>query len=81
MTSLTMTADKIGLTFVADWFKKLDAYFKAKTAESNTRFELNNLSDHELQDIGMTRGLIGQRARETYQMELEAQLNKHLRRN
>lgn len=79
MTSLTMTADKIGLTFVADWFKKLDAYFKAKNAESRTRFELNNLTDHELQDIGMHRGLIGQRAQETYRLELEEQLLKHRR--
>lgn len=77
MTSLIMTADKIGLTFVADWFTKLSAKRKAKQVQKRTVAELSRLSNHELNDIGISRGMIGQAAWEAYQIELKQQLRKH----
>lgn len=77
MTSLTMTADKIGLTFVARWFTKLLAYFAAKSVERKTTRELSMLSDRELKDIGLHRGLITTQAHSAYKMELAQQLRKY----
>ena len=77
MTSLIMTADKIGLTSLADWFTKLSAKRKAKQVQKRTVAELSRLSNHELNDIGLGRGMIGQAAWEAYQIELKQQLRKH----
>ena len=75
MTSLTMTADKIGLTFVARWFTKLSAHFAAKSLQRKTIKELSMLSDRELKDIGLHRGLIATKAHSAYKMELVQQLD------
>jgi hypothetical protein len=70
-----MTADTIGLTF-SNWFKKLGAHITAKKVQSRTKFELNSLSDRDLADIGLHRGLIGPTAHDAYTMELEKQMQR-----
>ena len=56
MTTLTMTADKIGLTGLATWFKRLAATYKHHRQAQITIKELSRLSDRELNDMGLTRG-------------------------
>ena len=77
MTAIAMAADKIGWTFIAAWFTKLAAKRKARQVEKRTIEELSRLSNHELNDIGLGRGMIGQAAWEAYQIELKQQLRKH----
>ena len=77
MTALALnTADKIGQSLV-DFYKKLDAHFKAKALQKRTRRELSRLNDRELQDIGLHRGMIGITAWEAYKIEVERQTRKH----
>lgn len=75
MTTLIMTADTIGLKF-SNWFKKLVAFNEARKVQSRTKRELNSLSDRELADIGLHRGLIGPTAHDAYTMELEKQMKQ-----
>ena len=56
MTSITMTADKIGLTGLANWFKKLATQYKRYRLAQITIKELSRLSDRELNDMGLARG-------------------------
>ena len=56
MTSLIMTADKIGLPGVANWFKKLYANHQKRAMVKRTIKELSRLSDRELNDMGLARG-------------------------
>ena len=58
MTALIMTADKIGLHSVAEWFKRLNAKFDRANQARKTIKELSALTDHELRDIGISRGEI-----------------------
>ena len=58
MTSLIMTADKIGLHSVAEWFRKLQENMKRERLARQTIKELSRLSDHELNDLGIARGEI-----------------------
>ena len=66
MTTLIMTADKIGLVSLADWFKKLNAKLTYSSKVRATIKELSALSDHELRDIGISRGDIYAIAHEAY---------------
>lgn len=65
MTALIMTADKIGLHSVAEWFKRLNASLAHRAKVNSTIKELSKLSDRELNDIGISRG-------EIYSIALEA---------
>ena len=56
MTSLIMTADKIGLHGLADWFKRQVTAYNEWKATRSTINELNKLTDRELNDIGIARG-------------------------
>jgi len=56
MTSLIMTADKIGLPGVANWFKKIIAKYKHRRQAQITIKELSRLGDRELNDMGISRG-------------------------
>ena len=56
MTTLIMTADKIGFKSLADWFKKLSAEMEYNRQVKATIKELSKLTDKELNDIGITRG-------------------------
>lgn len=56
MTTLTMTADKIGLTGLANWFKRLAAKYHHHRQVQITIKELSRLSDRELNDMGISRG-------------------------
>jgi uncharacterized protein YjiS (DUF1127 family) len=58
MTALIMTADKIGLHSVAEWFKRLNASMARERLARQTIKELSRLSDHELNDLGIARGEI-----------------------
>lgn len=66
MTTLSITADKIGLGSVANWFKRLDAALSRNRAINQTIKELSALSDAELRDIGINRGMIRSIAMETH---------------
>jgi len=76
MTAITMAADKIGWTLM-DFYKKIQAHFKAKAVKKRTKSELSRLSDHELNDIGISRSMIGVTAWEAYKIEIERQTRKH----
>jgi uncharacterized protein YjiS (DUF1127 family) len=56
MTTLTMTADKLGLTGLATWFKRLAATYKHHRQAQITIKELSRLGDRELNDMGISRG-------------------------
>jgi len=56
MTAIIMTADKIGLTGLATWFKRLAAKYKHHRQAQITIKELSRLSDRELNDMGLARG-------------------------
>jgi uncharacterized protein YjiS (DUF1127 family) len=56
MTSLIMTADKIGLHSLAEWFKRLNEKRKHRAMVNRTIKELSALSDRELNDMGLARG-------------------------
>ena len=58
MTALIMTADKIGLHSVAEWFKRLNASMARERLARQTIKELSRLSDYELNDLGIARGEI-----------------------
>ena len=77
MTTLTMTADRIGLTGLANWFKKLAANYKHHKQAQVTIRELSRLSDRELNDMGLARGDIYSIAHgdESYQ---RTRVNKNL---
>jgi uncharacterized protein YjiS (DUF1127 family) len=66
MTALIMTADKIGLTSLAAWFKRLAAKLEHQSKVNATIRELSALSDAELRDIGLSRGDIWSVAHEAY---------------
>jgi len=75
MTSIAIaTAESFGWTSIANWFKKLEAHFKAKRFQRKTVNELSRLSDRELHDIGMHRGMVGYAGREAYYDRLKTEL-------
>ena len=51
-----MAADKIGLPSLAGWFKKVNAKRAYNARVRQTIKELHQLTDHELNDIGIARG-------------------------
>ena len=77
MTTLIMKADKIGLTGLANWFKKLAAKYHHHRQVQITISELSRLNDRELNDMGISRGDIYSIAHgdESYQ---RAKVNKNL---
>ncbi len=58
MTALIITADKIGLTGLASWFKETQAKLAHRAKRRATIKQLNQLTDYELRDIGIHRGQI-----------------------
>ena len=66
MTTLILTADKIGLSSLATWFKKLNARLEYQSKVRATIKELSSLTDAELRDIGLSRGDIYSVAHEAY---------------
>ena len=78
MTALIMTADKIGLPGVANWFKNLSNKIQARRLEKQTYTELSRLSDRELQDMGIYRSDIRSIARGTF-ADVRAEANSNLR--
>ena len=80
MTSLTMTADKIGLSSIAVWFKRLNARLEHGSKVRATIKELSALSDAELRDIGISRGDIYSIAHEAYLDNLDkVEYNRNLK--
>ena len=78
MTALIMTADKIGLPGVADWFKNLSNKIQARRLEKQTYTELSALSNRELQDLGIGRSDIRSIAKGTFD-DNRAETNANLR--
>jgi uncharacterized protein YjiS (DUF1127 family) len=70
MSTLAIASATSGLPKVASWFKRLGAHFAAKSMQRKTMNELSSLSDYELNDIGMHRGMIRFRALEAYKIEM-----------
>ena len=56
MTTLTMTADKIGLKAIAEFFVNLNEKRIRRKEINNTIKALSALSDRELNDMGIARG-------------------------
>jgi len=79
MTALIMTADKIGLHSVAEWFKRLNATLAHRARVNSTIKELSKLSDRELNDIGISRGDIWAIANESTDYARFADTNSNLR--
>ena len=79
MTSLIMTADKIGLPSLAGWFKKLAAQIEHNRNVRSTIKELSKLTDRELNDIGIARGDIYAIAHEDTDYARFADTNSNLR--
>ena len=78
MTALIMTADKIGLPGVANWFKNLINKIQAKRLKRTTYAELSALSNRELQDLGIGRSDIRSIAKGTFD-DNRAETNANLR--
>ena len=79
MTTLTMTADKIGLLSLVDWFKRLNANLKRRALINRTIKELSALSDRELNDMGLARGDIWSVAHGVSDTRRDAETNKNLK--
>ena len=56
MTTLIATANTFGLPGIASWLKELNAKRIHNAKIRQTIKELNQLSDYELNDIGIARG-------------------------
>ena len=74
MTTLITTANWIGLPSIAGWLKKVSVQLKAYKAEKDTIKELSQLTDYELNDIGISRGEIRNLARQHYDDVVNANL-------
>ena len=56
MTTLVAnTFEMVGLNSIADYFKRLGAEFKRRRNIRHTINELSRLTNHELNDIGLSR--------------------------
>ena len=66
MTTLIYAADKIGFVSLADWFKRLVEKLERQSKVRSTIKELSALTDHELRDIGISRGDIYSIAHEVH---------------
>ena len=67
MTALVAnTFNLVGFTSVANWFNKLNARLEQRRKINKTIQELQALTDYELADIGISRGMIKSVAHETY---------------
>ena len=79
MTTLIYTADTIGLTGLANWFKKINAKLAHRARVNSTIKELSKLSDRELNDIGISRGDIWAIAHEDTDYARFADTNANLK--
>lgn len=79
MTTLIMTADKIGLHSLAEWFKKFARELEHARKVRSTIKELSKLTDRELNDIGIARGDIYAIAHEDTDYARFADTNKNLK--
>ena len=82
MTTLIATANVFGMTSLANWFKDLANELQRRRNIKHTIRELNNLSTHELTDIGIARGDIWHIAHQSYPKALggdRAEVNRNLR--
>lgn len=67
MTALVAnTFNLVGITSMANWFNKLNARLEQRRKINKTIQELQALTDRELSDIGISRGMIKSVAHETY---------------
>ena len=66
MTTLINTASWIGLPSFAGWLKRIGVKLKARKLANQTVKELSRLSDRELNDMGIHRGMIRSIAEDHY---------------
>ena len=66
MTTLINTASWIGLPSFAGWLKRISVKLKARRLANQTVKELSRLSDRELNDMGIHRGMIRSIAEDHY---------------
>ena len=80
MTTLIMTADRIGLHTFAQWLKELNEKRIERARIKQTTKQLTALSDRELWDIGISRGDIYNVARgdDTLERVRRANINDNL---
>jgi uncharacterized protein YjiS (DUF1127 family) len=83
MTTLIMTADKIGFASLAKWLKELNEKRIHNAHVNQTVKQLSKLTDRELNDIGIARGDIYNVARGDTTLErvrrIEADANRNLK--
>ena len=82
MTTLVAnTFDWIGLRGIANWFKNLGAAMQRRRMIRTTINELSQLTDYELQDMGITRGDIHAIAHgdTSYRQSWDAEVNENLK--
>ena len=81
-TMVANTFELFGFSGIANWFKQQNAEMKRRRNIRHTIKELNNLSTHELTDIGIARGDIYHIAHQSYPKALggdRAEVNRNLR--
>lgn len=66
MTTITMAANTLGLQRALKWLSDIRAKLATRKQYHATIVELSKLSDRELADIGMHRGMIHSVAMEVY---------------
>jgi len=66
MTSLVMAVDKLNIPSLKSWLEKFAQHRAKRKVYRTTVKELSNLTDRELSDIGIHRGMIHSIAMETY---------------
>ena len=82
MTTLIATANVFGMTGLANWFKDLANELQRRRNIKHTIKALSNLTNHELNDIGIARGDIWHIANTSYPKALRGEAveaNRNLR--
>lgn len=72
-TFVATTFEIVGLKGIANYFKNLGAEMKRRRNIKHTIKELNNLSTHDLTDIGIARGDIWHIAHSSYPKALRGE--------
>ena len=74
MTTLVAnTFEIVGLNGIANFFKRLGAEYKRRKNIRQTIIELSKLTNHELTDIGLSRGDIKYIAHQSYPKALRGE--------
>ena len=72
-TIVANTFEIVGLNGIANFFKRLGAEYKRRKNIRQTIIELSKLTNHELTDIGLSRGDIKYIAHQSYPKALRGE--------